>query len=347
MDNQEKSGQKKFDQTGVLLVNLGSPQGTDYWSMRRYLRQFLSDRRVIETPLLAWLPILHALILSRRPQKSGAKYRHIWNYAANEPPLVTFTRSQAQKLQKKLDNSTIVVDWADVDWAMRYGEPSIAAVIDKMMARGCQKLLLFPLYPQYSATTTASVMDAFFAALKKHRFVPAWRTVPSYPDDPAYIDALVASIKTGFEKLSFVPERLIVSYHGLPLSYVKRGDPYLEQCERTTRALARALCQAGVFEETKLLMGFQSRFGREIWLQPYTEEIVPQLARDGVKSIAIINPGFVTDCLETLDEMGHEVARLFRAAGGENFAHIACLNDSENGIKLIETLVRRELSGWI
>jgi len=323
---------------GVLLVNLGSPRGTDYWSMRRYLRQFLSDRRVIETSRLIWYPILHTLILSKRPQKSGEKYQRIWNYATGEPPLVTFTRSQARKLQQRFNSLKI-----EVYWAMRYGAPSIATVINTILARGCDKLLVVPLYPQYSASTTASILDVVFDTLKSRRFIPALQQLPAYPDDPAYIGALVTSIKQQFERQDFVPERLIASYHGLPLHYVERGDPYYEHCQRTTRALAQALRQELGFEEKKLLMCFQSRFGREKWLEPYTDETVVGLARAGVKSIAIINPGFVADCLETVDEIGHEVARLFREAGGENFAHIPCLNDSAAGIDVLEALIRREL----
>jgi len=340
---------------GVMLINLGSPRGTDYGSLCRYLRQFLSDRRVIEISRLIWKPILYSVILPSRPQKSAQKYRRIWNYARSEPPLVTITRAQAEKLQQRLEHlpksvkhfsesiSAKNAPAIEVNWAMRYGEPSIEAVCHAMMADGCEKLLLFPLYPQYCAATTASTLDACFAALKKKRHVPALRSVPSYPDNPAYIEALSASIKAQLAQLSFVPQVLIASYHGLPVSYIKRGDPYAQECQRTTQALKQALG----FDETQFIMGFQSRFGREEWLQPYTEETVIRLAREGVKSLAIVNPGFVADCLETLDEMGHEVAQIFRAHGGENFAHLACLNDSEAGIDVLETLIRREISGWI
>jgi len=329
---------KKSTRIGVLLVNLGSPHATDYGSMRRYLRQFLSDRRIIETSPLLWYPILHGLILTNRPQKSGKKYRHIWNYAKNEPPLISFTRAQAEKLQQRLNHPLITVHWA-----MRYGAPSIESVCDKMLATGCEKLLFFPLYPQYSAATTGSTLDACFDALKKHRFIPAQRSMPSYPDDPTYIAALAASIKQALDRLSFTPQILLASYHGLPLSYSERGDPYFQECERTTHALTQALR----LDNTTLLTCFQSRFGRAAWLQPYTDETVINLAREGVQSIAIVNPGFVSDCLETLDEIGHEVASLFREAGGKNFAHIPCLNDSDFGLDVLEDLVRRELSGWL
>jgi len=330
--------EKSSAKIGVLLINLGSPQGTDYRSMRRYLRQFLSDRRVIDMSRLLWYPILYGLILTSRPQKSGEKYQQIWNYAKNEPPLISFTRSQAQKLQQRLNNPDI-----SVNWAMRYGSPSVETVCNEMLANGCEKLLFFPLYPHYCAATTASTLDACFATLKKRRLLPAVRSVPSYPDDPAYIHALASSIRQQLDCLDFKPQRLIASYHGLPLSYVIKGDPYVRECERTTYALRKALN----LDENHLLMSFQSRFGREVWLQPYTDETVTKLAREGVESIAVVNPGFVSDCLETLDEMGHEVARLFRQAGGKNFAHIPCLNDSEAGLDVLETIIRRELSGWL
>jgi len=347
MAENQTGGTRKFGRIGVLLVNLGSPQATDYWSMRRYLRQFLSDKRVIEKSRLIWYPILHTCILPRRPQKSGLKYQNIWNYAANEPPLISFTRCQAQKLQQKLNDPRINAPKIDVYWAMRYGEPSIAATIDKMMMQFYDRLLIFPLYPQYSGATTASIMDNIFDTFKRRRFIPALRSVPSYPDDPAYINALAFSIKSQFEKIHPLPEILIASYHGLPLIHVEKGDPYLKECERTTRALRAALKEISGFDENKILMCFQSRFGREAWLQPYTDQTVTRLAQEGIKSISIINPGFVTDCLETIDEIGHEVARLFLEHGGKNFTHIPCLNDSEAGINVLEMMIRRELSGWL
>jgi len=362
---------------GVLLVNLGSPQATDYWSLRRYLRQFLTDSRVIETSRLIWYPILYTLILSKRPQKSGEKYSRIWNYVRSEPPLITITRAQAEKLQQRLElslqassaiehfpksgnrfldkkcgknkeleqigDSIKSHSAIEVRWAMRYGHPSMETRIREMVENGCTKLLLYPLYPQYCAATTASTLDACFRALKKHRFVPALRTVPSYPDHPSYIKALSSSIRQQFARLAFVPQVLLVSYHGLPGSYVKRGDPYLQECVRTTQALASSLD----LKETRIVMSFQSRFGREEWLQPYTDELVIKLARDGVRNLTIVTPGFVADCLETVDEIGHEVARLFRAHGGINFAHIAGLNDSEAGMEVLENVVRGELFGWL
>lgn len=323
---------------GVLLVNLGTPDGTDYRNMRRYLGEFLSDRRVIEWPRIIWYPILHGIVLSTRPKKSGAAYDRIWNKERDESPLRTYTRAQADKLAASLNNAEI-----DVDWAMRYGVPSIETVITKMVERGCDRILMFPLYPQYSATTTATVCDAFFDALKKRRFVPAIRTVPAYANEPAYIEALAHSITTHINMLDFDPEVIIASYHGIPQSYAKRGDPYPQECARTTQALRERL----KLDDKKLIMTFQSRFGPEEWLQPYTDHTIDGLARSGIKSIAVFNPGFVSDCLETVDEIGNEAAHSFYKNGGIHFSHIPCLNDSDEGLSVIETLVRRELSGWI
>ncbi|MCT8989862.1 ferrochelatase [Chelativorans sp. SCAU2101] len=324
---------------GVLLVNLGTPEGTDYWPMRRYLSEFLSDRRVIEWPRIVWYPILQGIVLSRRPKASGALYAKIWNRERNESPLRTFTRAQGEKLAAALSDHSNVI----VDWAMRYGIPSIETVTKRLMDRGCDRILLFPLYPQYSATTTATVNDTFFQALMKMRFQPAVRTVPAYPAEPVYIEALAASVERHLAGLDFEPEVVIASYHGIPKSYSQRGDPYYEQCLTTSRLLAERLGWDG----KKLLTTFQSRFGPEEWLQPYTDETVARLAREGVKSIAVLNPGFVSDCLETLEEIAVEAARIFHEEGGENFSHIPCLNDSEEGMRVIESLVRRELSGWL
>ncbi|WP_274425816.1 ferrochelatase [Chelativorans sp. YIM 93263] len=324
---------------GVLLVNLGTPEGTDYWPMRRYLAEFLSDRRVIEWPRAIWYPVLYGIVLSRRPSKSGAAYAKIWNNERNESPLRTFTRAQGERLATALaDHENIIVDWA-----MRYGKPAIKEVTNSLIERGCDRIVMFPLYPQYSATTTATVNDKFFEALAKMRFQPAVRTIPSYPGDSVYIDALARSIEGHLATLDFEPEKVIASYHGIPQSYVQRGDPYEAQCYETSRLLRERLG----WDDKKLLTCFQSRFGPEEWTQPYTDKTVERLAREGVKSVAVFNPGFVSDCLETLEEIAVEAGTIFRAAGGENFTHIPCLNDSDDGMRVIEHLVRRELSGWI
>ncbi|AQS41113.1 MAG: Ferrochelatase [Candidatus Tokpelaia hoelldobleri] len=328
---------------GVLLVNLGTPAGTDFRSMRRYLAEFLSDRRVIEWSRLVWYPVLHGIVLNTRPKKSGAAYQRIWNTALDESPLRTYTRQQAELLQAAFAADTADTVDIDVEWAMRYGAPSIDKVTRAMAGRGCERIVMFPLYPQYSATTTATVCDAFFDSLKTMRFVPAVRTVPAYPEDPVYIEALAASIQHHLATLDFTPEVVLASYHGIPQSYAKRGDPYPDECLRTTNALRQKLGWSG----DRLRMTFQSRFGPEEWLQPYTDKTVEQLAREGMKSVAVLNPGFVSDCLETVDEIGNEVAHIFRAHGGENFTHIPCLNADAEGMKVIEHLVRRELAGWL
>ncbi|MBZ9866038.1 ferrochelatase [Mesorhizobium sp. CA15] len=324
---------------GVLLVNLGTPDGTDFRPMWRYLREFLSDPRVIELNKAIWYPILYGLVLTTRPKKSGANYARIWNREMNESPLRTFTRAQGQKLAAALTDLPDVV----VDWAMRYGNPSTASVTQKLVDQGCDRILTFPLYPQYSATTTATANDQLFRALMKIRRAPAIRSVPPYYDEPVYIDALARSIEQHLATLDFVPEVVIASYHGIPKPYSDKGDPYGTHCLETTRLLRARLG----WDENKLITTFQSRFGAQEWLQPYTDVTVEQLAKDGVKSIAIVNPGFSVDCIETLDEIGREAAETFHHAGGENFAHIPCLNDSVEGMAVIEALARRELSGWV
>ncbi|MDN2565036.1 ferrochelatase [Aquibium sp. A9E412] len=329
----------RIGKVGVLLVNLGTPDGTDFAPMRRYLKEFLSDRRVIEWPRALWYPILYGIVLNTRPQKSGAAYASIWNTERDESPLRTFTRAQADKLAAALGNEDRLV----VDWAMRYGNPSIASVADRMIAAGCERIVMFPLYPQYSATTTATVNDKFFEALMKRRYMPAVRTVPSYHDEPVYIEALARSIESHLAGLDHEPEVVIASYHGIPQSYFRRGDPYHCHCMKTSRLLRERLG----WDEGRLMTCFQSRFGPEEWLQPYTDKTVEQLARDGVRSIAVFNPGFVSDCLETLEEIAGEAGEIFHEAGGRNFSHIPCLNDSPEGMAVIETLVRRELSGWL
>ncbi|QTO00046.1 ferrochelatase [Brucella sp. 458] len=329
----------KLPKVGVLLVNLGTPDGTSYGPMRRYLAEFLSDRRVIEWSRLIWYPILYGIVLNTRPRRSGKLYDRIWNHENDESPLRTYTRAQGEKLAKALSDQPNVV----VDWAMRYGQPSIESITDRLLQQGCERIVIFPLYPQYSATTTATVNDKFFEALMKKRFMPAIRTVPSYEAEPVYIDALARSVEKHLATLSFKPEVILTSYHGIPKSYSDKGDPYRQQCLETTRLLRERL---GLGED-EMRATFQSRFGPEEWLQPYTDETVKELAKNGVKSVAVLNPGFVADCLETVDEIGNEAAEEFLENGGENFSHIPCLNDSEEGMKVIETLVRRELLGWV
>lgn len=334
--NLEKSQPGKI---GVLLVNLGTPDATDYWSMRRYLKEFLSDRRVIETNRLLWWFILNFVILSIRPGRKGRDYDKIWNHERHESPLKTFTRAQAEKLAKQFsDNQRIAVDWA-----MRYGNPSIPSRLETLKLSGCERILVVPLYPQYAAATTASVSDKVFEALKTMRSQPTVRFVPPYFNDPVYIDALALSLQAALAKLSWKPDVILASFHGIPKEYVDKGDPYQNQCAETARLLRERL----KFDENKFKVTFQSRFGRAEWLTPYTDETVRELARSGVQNLAVITPGFSADCLETLEEIAGENGEYFHEAGGKNFAAIPCLNDSEDGMRVIRHLVERELSGWI
>ena len=329
----------KHGKVGVLLVNLGTPDGTDYTSMRRYLKEFLMDKRVIEWPRIAWYPILFGIVLNTRPGKVGKAYETIWNKDRNESYLRTYTRSQAELMAEALKDHANVV----VDWAMRYGQPSIASRMEHLQKEGCERIVLFPLYPQYAAATTATVNDKAFETLLKMRWQPALRTVPPYHDDPAYIDALAVSIEKHLATLDWEPEKVLTSFHGIPKSYFEKGDPYYCQCQKTARLLRERLG----WSQEKLVVTFQSRFGPEEWLQPYTDKTVEKLAQEGVKRIAVLNPGFVSDCLETLEEIAEQAAESFLHNGGEKFAHIPCLNDSPEGMAVLEAVVRRELSGWI
>lgn len=324
---------------GVLLSNLGTPDGTDYRSMRRYLREFLSDPRIIELNRLIWYPILYGAVLTTRPQKSGANYAKIWNREKDESPLRTITRTQAEKLRDAVAGDERLV----VEWGMRYGNPSIGEAVDSLIARGCDRILMFPLYPQYSATTTATANDQLYRALMKIRHMPTVRSVPPYHDEPVYIDALARSLRGHLDRLDFEPEVILASYHGIPKPYFERGDPYHCHCLKTTRLLR----EATGLDERRLITTFQSRFGAQEWLQPYTDRTVGKLAADGIRRIAIVNPGFSADCIETLEEIDGEVREIFLHAGGEKFAHIPCLNDTAEGMEVIETLARRELSGWV
>ncbi len=334
--NSEKSRNGKI---GVLLVNLGTPDGTDYWSIRRYLKEFLSDSRVIETNRVLWWPILNLVILTIRPARKGRDYDKIWNHERNESPLKTITRAQAEKLSAEFFGD----DRITVDWAMRYGNPSIPSRLEILSSLGCDRILIVPLYPQYAAATTASVSDKVFEALRTMRSQPTVRFVPPYFNDPVYIEALANSLQGEIKKLSWNPEIILASFHGIPKEYINKGDPYRGQCEET----ARLLCERLKLNEKQFKLTFQSRFGSAEWLTPYTDETVKSLAKSGVKNIAVITPGFSADCLETLEEIAGENAEYFHEAGGRNFFAVPCLNDSEGGMKIIRHLVRRELSGWL
>ena len=317
---------------GVLLINLGTPDAPEPAAVRRYLKQFLSDRRVVEIPPLLWQPILRGIILNVRPKKSAAAYREVWTEDGS--PLAAITRQQALALADRLGPAV------EVRHAMRYGQPAIGAQITAMQAAGCQRILIAPLYPQYCAATTATATDDAFAALMAMRWQPALRTLPSYHDDPAYIDALVAQLRRQLAALDFEPERLIASFHGMPQRTLELGDPYHCHCRKTARLVSEALGRP-------IDVAFQSRFGRAKWLEPATDATLEQLGRDGVKRVALFAPGFSADCLETLEELAIRGREQFLAAGGEQFAYLACLNAEAEGMAMLETLVRRELAGWI
>ena len=333
--------------TGVLLVNLGTPDATDYWSMRRYLKEFLSDRRVIETPRLLWWPILNLIILSVRPSAKGKDYASIWNKERDESPLRTITRAQTEKLAAWIGKGGLgganpghdIV----IEWGMRYGNPSIKAGIDALVRQGCDKFLLVPLYPQYAAATSATVCDKAFEALETMRFQPTMRVAHPYFQSQAYIDAMARSIRDSVGKLSFKPEVLLASFHGVPQEYVDKGDPYMAQCIETWQRLRHAMGLSA----NEFRMSFQSRFGPAQWLQPYTDETIKSMAKAGVRTMAVVAPGFAADCLETIEELGEENREYFEENGGEHFAALACLNDSDIGMTVLQDIVRRELAGWI
>jgi ferrochelatase len=317
---------------GVLLINLGTPDAAEAGAVRRYLAEFLSDPRVIEIPPIAWKPILHGIILRTRPRKSAHAYAQVWTNEGS--PLAAITRQQTQALQERLGEKV------QVEFAMRYGNPAIRRTIERMMAEGCMRILAAPLYPQYCAATTASANDAVFAALAPMRLQPALRLLPPYYDDPLHIGALRANLQRQLDALDFAPERLLLSFHGMPQRTLELGDPYHCHCQKTARLLGEAL-------GTRVDIAFQSRFGRAKWLQPATDEVLAGYPGAGIKRIAIAAPGFSADCVETIEELGIRGRETFLNAGGERFARLDCLNASEEGIAMLEQLVRRELAGWL
>ncbi len=325
---------------GVLLANLGTPDATDYWSMRRYLSQFLSDRRVIDYSPWFWQPLLQGIILSRRPFKSGAAYRSIWNNEANESPLMTITKAQTAAIAAEL--AKVYGGEVEVDFCMRYGNPSTPSKVRAMVGMGCRKILFFPLYPQYAGATVATANDEFFRALMDLKWQPPVRTVPAYFDDGPYVDALAQSVKRAYAELKQEPDILVVSYHGLPQRYLTEGDPYHCQCQKTTRLLKERLGWA----DDRIKTTFQSKFGPEEWLQPYTVEEVARLAQAGKRRIAVIAPAFSADCIETLEEINEEIRESFEHAGGESFTYIPCLNDDPAHIAALVGIIRQNLAGW-
>jgi protoporphyrin/coproporphyrin ferrochelatase len=337
--NAGAAAEAKPERIGVLLVNLGTPDTADTRGVRVYLKEFLSDPRVIENQGLLWKLALNGVILRTRPRRKARDYLKIWNREKNESPLKTITRAQSEKLAAAILDH----DHVAVDWAMRYGNPSIRSRIDALTAQGCDRLLVVPLYPQYSAATSATVCDEVFRVLSEMRVQPTLRVSPPYYDDPNYIEALAVSIDAHLKGLPFEPEVIVTSFHGMPQKYIDLGDPYQAQCVATTDALRKRLG----LEASKLILTFQSRFGFDEWLKPYTDKTIERLAKDGVRRVAVVTPGFSADCLETLEEIAQENAEIFKHNGGEQFAAIPCLNDSDAGMDVIRQLVLRELQGWI
>ncbi len=317
---------------GVLLINLGTPDGADVGAVRRYLAEFLSDRRVVELPWLVWQPILRGLVLTTRPKKSAHAYNQVWTDAGS--PLAAVTARQAAALKDAWGPGVLV------DWAMRYGRPSIAERLAAMKNAGCERILLAPLYPQYCAATTATANDKAFEVLAGMRWQPALRTLPPYHDDPAYIGALTASVEEGLAALPFAPDAVIASFHGMPQRTLEMGDPYHCHCQKTGRLLAEALGR-------ELVVTFQSRFGRAKWLEPATDTTLEALPGQGVKRVVLIAPGFSADCLETLEELAIRGRESFLDAGGTDFAYLPCLNDSAAGIAMLRDVIGRELEGWV
>ena len=317
---------------GVLLVNLGTPDAPTTSALKRYLKQFLSDRRVVEIPPLLWQPILRGIILNTRPQKSAKAYAKVWTEKGS--PLAFFTAGQAEALQARMEGI------ADVRYAMRYGNPSVADQLAAMKAAGCNRILIAPLYPQYSGATTGTVLDEAYATLTAMRWHPAIRTLPAYHDDARYIGALKTSIEASLAKLDFVPDALVISFHGMPERTLHLGDPYHCHCQKTARLLSEAMGRA-------LVVSFQSRFGRAKWLEPATDDTLMKLAREGTKKVAIFAPGFSVDCLETLEELAMQGHEQFEEAGGTHYAYLPCLNDSDIGMDMLEQIIGQELAGWI
>ena len=322
----------KFGKTGVLLINLGTPDSTNWWDIRRYLKEFLSDTRVIEVNPVIWQIILNLFILNFRPSKTAHAYKKIWLKEANESPLRYYTRNQAQKLQQELVGENIIVNFA-----MRYGNPSIKSKLNELKNKGCENIIILPLYPQYAAATTATVCDEVYRTLMKMRWQPSLQIVPHYESEPLYVNALVKSIEKKIETISWKPDLIIASYHGIPKKYFDKGDPYHCYCHKTTRLIKEK------FPKIEIQTTFQSRFGPQEWLTPYTDKTLESLSAKGIKNLLVICPGFASDCVETLEEINILGRETFLKNGGEKFDFIPCLNDSSEHIKLFENLVKKYL----
>ena len=326
---------------GVLLANLGTPDNYDYWSMRRYLNEFLSDKRVVDYASWKWQPLLQLIILTKRPFSSGANYKLIWNHDKNESPLLTITKDQTAKIKESV--SALFGTEVMVDFCMRYGNPSTESRVRAMVEAGCEKILFFPLYPHYAGATSATANDQFFRALMKEKRQPAARTAAEYFDHPLYIDALAQSVTRAYAALDHVPDVLVTSYHGMPKRYLMEGDPYHCQCAKTTRLLRERLG----WDKGSIDVTFQSVFGPEQWLKPYTVEHVAELAKAGKKRIAVMAPAFSADCIETLEEINGEIREAFEHAGGEVFTYIPCLNDDDAHINALTAVIQDNLAGWL
>ena len=331
----------KFGKIGVLLANLGTPDDYSYWPMRRYLNEFLSDQRVIDYPAWKWQPILQAIILTKRPFSSGAAYKSIWNHDKGESPLMTITKDQTAKMAAEMQErhgESIMVDFC-----MRYGNPSTKSKVRAMVEAGCDKILFVPLYPQYAGATSATANDQFFRALMEETWQPSVRTLPAYFNHPSYVDALAGSVERAYAAMETKPDILVASYHGMPERYLMQGDPYHCQCQKTTRLLRERLG----WDKSQIVTTFQSKFGPEEWLKPYTVEEVARLAEAGKKRIAVIAPAFSADCIETLEEINEEIKESFEEAGGEEFTYIPCLNDDDAHMHALAALVEDNLKGWL
>tara|TARA_X000001036_G_scaffold331521_1_gene310252 strand:- start:82 stop:1074 length:993 start_codon:yes stop_codon:yes gene_type:complete len=320
----------KFGKTGILLINLGTPDSTSWWDIRKYLREFLSDKRVIEVNPILWQIILNLFILTFRPSKTAHAYKKIWREESNESPLLYFTRSQAKKLNNKIGNNKLIIDFA-----MRYGNPSIKSKLKFLKDKGCENIIILPLYPQYAAATTATVCDEVYRSLMGMRWQPSLQVIPHYESEPAYIDALVKSLERKIENISWKPDLIISSYHGIPKKYFDKGDPYHCYCHKTTRLMKEK------FNLIDIRLTFQSRFGPQEWLTPYTDKTLESLPENGIKNLLVICPGFASDCVETLEEIDIQGREIFLNSGGKNFDLIPCLNDSSDHIDLFEKLVKK------
>ena len=326
----EKHPDIKFGKTGILLINLGTPDSTSWWDIRKYLKEFLSDRRVIEVNPILWQIILNLFILTFRPSKTAHAYKKIWRKETNESPLLYFTRSQAKKLNNKIGNDKLIIDFA-----MRYGNPSIKSKLNFLKDEGCENIIILPLYPQYAAATTATVCDEVYRSLMGMRWQPSLQVIPHYESEPAYIEALTKSLERKLENINWKPDLIISSYHGIPKKYFDKGDPYHCYCHKTTRLMKEK------FNLIDIRLTFQSRFGPQEWLTPYTDKTLESLPENGIKNLLVICPGFASDCVETLEEIDIQGREIFLNSGGKNFDLIPCLNDSSDHIDLFEKLISK------